>query len=166
MLGRICFVLMTCVVLLPVSDCAGGDSGVDAVSGATKSVETEPGRLPATLQSLSGRSLADFVNGGNAVCLLATTNDNGSPFAERIEARFDSEQVLRFAANPGPTRENIDRNGLAFLSVFGVSYDDKGEKVLVGARLLLERRGDGGETKRKTKGMRSMLMTAVHVLPL
>ncbi len=163
---RICFVLMTCVVLLPVSDCAGGDSGVDAVSGATKSVETEPGQLSATLQSLSGRSLADFVNGGNAVCLLATTNDDGSPFTERIEVRFDSEQVLRFAANLGPTRENIDKNGLAFLSVFGVAYDDTGKKVLMGARVLLEQRGDGGETKRKTKGMRSMLMSAVQVLPL
>lgn len=164
--ATICFTAMAGALLLLGVGSDGYDFGVDAVSGASKPIENNAGGLPETMQSLSGESLAAFVNLGNNVCFLATINGDGSPFAELIKPQYGPGQVLRFGASPGPTRENIDRSGLAFLTVFGVGHDDTGNRVRMGARLVLEVQDDAGAVKRQTKGVRAMAMTIVQVLPL
>jgi len=128
---------------------------VDAVSGATEQAYT-------TSMVVERGTLATWVNNEITGAILSTTNENGTPHATLIHPVLESDEVIRFALSRNQTRDNLDRTGQAFLTVYGRRC---GAKKPFGARLelhLVPVEGAG----LKTKGIRVMKMSIAQVLPL
>lgn len=139
-----------------------GDYGgnVDAVSGA--SIPKKKGSV-----SLQGDDLTSFLRFGGAAYLLSTVNEDGSPHVAPINPKLDLDGNIRFVSGNTRSRRNIDNNGQAMLTAYGISCGEEDEGTHFGARLVLTSVGEKvSKSKIKSLGLRTMVLEIEEVLPL
>nr|WP_319393877.1 hypothetical protein [uncultured Desulfobacter sp.] len=137
---------------------------VDAVSGAT-----ELGYNKTV--TVDSATLANWLSKHITGAVVGTVNPDGSPHATLIYPILESENIIRFALAHNQTRQNIDRTGQAFITVYAKRCRPQpgaGGTLCreFGERLILSQLKPATPKEQKTKGVRVTRMKITRVLPL
>lgn len=131
---------------------------VDGVTGASKKMRRD-------WESLGKESLMILFNSKETVCVLSTKNADGSPHAEIIFPDLVDLNTIKFVSAPTPSRNNLDRDGKALLTIINRNVSANGRLTRSGARLMLNAKVDDN-IKKNTRGLRVTHLQIEDVLPI
>lgn len=114
--------------------------------------------------SLSGNLLLDTIRKKEAAFVLSTTNPDGSPNAAVFIPGVVSDSVLRFGLVKNQTRLNIERTGVAVLTVYRFMPEQPQGRQHNGARLRLRLINEPEQNK--NKGFKVIRMEIREILPV
>ena len=130
---------------------------IDGVTGASRPEFSTLGFIRDTEQ------LKTLMNDHQAVCILSTTNSDGSLHASIIQPKYTEDNQIKFALPLNRSRKNLDLGGGSVIIVYLI---DCKNTLHTGAQVILKPQKNMNKAEQNTKGLRVITMQIEKILPL